>query len=120
LQDLRDSITEVTPAGKKKIEQFDTSCFSGEYVTGQTVGDEYFTRLHNLRNDGAQEKRKLNVISGGDDNNGRAGSRPKPEQSNNGCESMSNDNAEAPSKGDDAREPLTNQPIGLYKEEYIF
>lgn len=116
LQDLRDSITEVTPAGKKKIEQFDTSCFSGEYVTGQQVGDEYFTRLHNLRNDVAQEtqeKRKVDVISGGDDY-AKSGGRPRPEQSNNGCESMSNDKRRsAPSKGDDACEPLTNQPIGI-------
>jgi hypothetical protein len=38
-------------------------------------------------------KRKLDEVSGVDDN-GKSGSRPKPEQSNNGCESMSNDNAE--------------------------
>jgi amidophosphoribosyltransferase len=112
LQDLKDSITEVAPVGKK-IEQFDTSCFSGEYVTGQKVGDAYFQRLHNLRNDSAQhEKRKLDDVSGGDDY-GNSNSRPRPEQSNNGCESMSNDKRRsAPSKGDDACEPLTNQPIG--------
>jgi amidophosphoribosyltransferase len=91
LQDLKDSITEVKPAGKKLITDFtdfDTSCFSGEYVTGQKVGDAYFTRLHNLRNDRAQEKRKRD----GEDVDGpESESKPRPKQSNNGCDSLSND-----------------------------
>jgi hypothetical protein len=55
-------------------------------VTGEKIGDEYFSRLHKLRNDTAQELRRTGgsapvekveevVASGGDE----------------GCESMHND-----------------------------
>lgn len=64
------------------VAAFDTSCFSGEYVTGETLGDEYFTRLYDLRNEGAKQKRNGDSTT---DKTGRA------KQSNEGCESMSND-----------------------------
>jgi amidophosphoribosyltransferase len=108
------------------LREFDTSCFSGIYVTGEKIGDDYFTRLHDLRNDQAKEKRKSESISAavdGDEaaaatttsatatassNNGgtissaiaaavdpelSSFSSPckKPVQSNDGCESVSND-----------------------------
>jgi amidophosphoribosyltransferase len=38
------------------IPQFDTSCFSGTYVTGETISDFYFEQLYNKRNDGAKEE----------------------------------------------------------------
>jgi amidophosphoribosyltransferase len=39
------------------ITEFDTSCFSGEYVTGD-VTDEYLDELEQRRNDAAKQKRK--------------------------------------------------------------
>lgn len=39
------------------ISEFDTSCFSGEYVTGD-VTDEYLDELEQRRNDAAKQKRK--------------------------------------------------------------
>jgi amidophosphoribosyltransferase len=41
-----------------KIEEFDTSCFSGEYVTGD-VTFEYLDRLQRLRSDEARSRRRL-------------------------------------------------------------
>jgi amidophosphoribosyltransferase len=40
------------------IPQFDTSCFSGTYVTGETISDFYFEQLYNKRNDVAKEQSK--------------------------------------------------------------
>ena len=34
--------------------QFETSCFSGHYVTGESIHDPYFAALHAQRNDAAQ------------------------------------------------------------------
>jgi len=80
LNDLEDSVKSI--ASKDfPLETFDTSCFSGKYVTGQAMGDEYFTTLFALRNDGAKEKRM----------NGSA-------QSNAGCESAQNDTRSVSSK----------------------
>jgi amidophosphoribosyltransferase len=42
---------------KTPIEEFDTSCFSGEYVTGD-VTDEYLGELERRRNDAAKEARR--------------------------------------------------------------
>ena len=41
-----------------KFLDFDTSCFTGTYVTGETIDSDYFQRLHQLRNDSAQESRR--------------------------------------------------------------
>ncbi|MEQ8289475.1 MAG: amidophosphoribosyltransferase [Gammaproteobacteria bacterium] len=54
LPDLIDSCSR----GNKKIKQFDTSCFSGEYVTGD-VSEGYLAHLESMRNDGAKEKQNL-------------------------------------------------------------
>jgi amidophosphoribosyltransferase len=40
-----------------KIENFDTSCFSGEYVTGD-VTPEYLARLQEERSDEAKQQRR--------------------------------------------------------------
>lgn len=37
---------------------YESSCFSGSYVTGEKIDDNYFTKLHALRNDDAQLKRR--------------------------------------------------------------
>jgi len=54
-QDLEDLIDAVGK-GNPSIRQFDTSCFSREYVTGD-IDDDYLARIEALRNDGAQELR---------------------------------------------------------------
>jgi amidophosphoribosyltransferase len=52
-QDLEDLIGAVQKKGKTDIEQFDTSVFNGEYVTGD-VNDSYLEQLELLRNDKAK------------------------------------------------------------------
>jgi amidophosphoribosyltransferase len=54
-QDL-DDLIEAVGRGNPEITQFDTSCFSHEYVTGD-IDDAYLARIEALRNDGAQESR---------------------------------------------------------------
>jgi amidophosphoribosyltransferase len=54
-QDLAD--LEAAVAGpKQRLTEFDSSCFSGEYVTGIDAG--YFERLKQLRSDEAKRKRR--------------------------------------------------------------
>ena len=43
------------------IESFDTSCFSGEYVTGD-VSQAYLDRLEVIRADAARAKRDARVL----------------------------------------------------------
>ncbi len=54
-QDLHGLIRSVRH-GNSDITEFDTSCFSGEYVTGD-VTDEYLHELERRRNDAAKKKR---------------------------------------------------------------
>ena len=61
---------------------YESSCFSGSYVTGEKIGDEYFTKLHDLRNDSAKVKQ---LESTG------AATVGLPPGSNEGCENLSND-----------------------------
>ena len=51
-QDMEDLIQAVS-AGNPDIRQFDTSCFSGEYVTGD-ITEEYLQLLQERRNDAAK------------------------------------------------------------------
>ena len=37
------------------VSKFDTSCFNGEYVTGD-IDDDYLERLQQARNDSAKKK----------------------------------------------------------------
>ncbi|HZX81217.1 MAG TPA: amidophosphoribosyltransferase [Lysobacter sp.] len=54
-QDLAD-LEEAVSGPKHRIGQFDSSCFSGEYVTGVEPG--YFERIKQLRSDVAKQARK--------------------------------------------------------------
>jgi amidophosphoribosyltransferase len=56
-QDLNGLIRSVRH-GNSEITEFDTSCFSGEYVTGD-VTDEYLHELELRRNDAAKQERKV-------------------------------------------------------------
>ncbi|MBL8461555.1 MAG: amidophosphoribosyltransferase [Thauera sp.] len=58
-QDLPDLIAAVHE-GNPELLHFDTSCFSGEYVTG--LSDGYLQQLEAARSDGAKEKRR-DVVS---------------------------------------------------------
>ncbi|HIO14774.1 MAG TPA: amidophosphoribosyltransferase, partial [Chromatiales bacterium] len=54
-QDL-DALIEAVGAGNRSIDQFDTSCFSGEYVTGD-ISQRYLQQLELLRSDAAKGAR---------------------------------------------------------------
>ena len=54
-QDLSDLI-EACREGNERISQFDTSCFSGEYLTGVQHG--YLEQLQLQRSDRARAKRR--------------------------------------------------------------
>ena len=56
-QDL-DDLVAACQHDNAKIEEFDTSCFSGEYVTGD-VTFEYLDRLQRARSDEARSRRRL-------------------------------------------------------------
>ncbi|MBE9563576.1 MAG: amidophosphoribosyltransferase, partial [Proteobacteria bacterium] len=55
-QDLKDLIA-CARKGNKDIKQFDTSCFSGDYVSGD-INQEYLEQLELRRNDSAKNKGK--------------------------------------------------------------
>lgn len=55
-QDL-DDLIEAVSAGSENITQFDTSCFSGVYATGD-ITPEYLSSLDTSRNDDAQVAKK--------------------------------------------------------------
>ncbi len=52
-QDIKDLIASAH-RGNKMITQFDTSCFTGEYVTGD-VSPDYLARVESIRNDSARD-----------------------------------------------------------------
>jgi amidophosphoribosyltransferase len=56
-QDLEDLIDAVQKKGKTKLDRFDTSVFSGEYVTGDVTVD-YLHQLEVERNDDAKRLRE--------------------------------------------------------------
>jgi hypothetical protein len=51
-------------------------------VTGESIGDEYFAKLHALRNDDAKLKRLEST----------GAAQGMPPGSHNGCENLQNDN----------------------------
>ena len=53
-QNLED-LVEATNIGETKLTRFDTSCFNGDYVTGDITA-EYLQQLHDARNDGAKQE----------------------------------------------------------------
>jgi amidophosphoribosyltransferase len=59
-QDLEDLVHAVRH-DKARIESFDTSCFSGEYVTGDVTA-EYLAKLEKERSDDAKAQRRLDLV----------------------------------------------------------
>ena len=111
LSDLEDSVREsALPDKPCPVTKFDTSCFSGIYVTGETIEDAYFDRLHHQRNDGAKEQRKRGM-DGSDDGS----PSKKPAGSHDGCESVNNDKRMASTGANAGCEPLSNKPVGLVR-----
>ncbi len=58
-QDL-DALIESAEKGNPAISQFDTSCFSGEYITGD-INALYLEQLEEMRNDDAKSERENQV-----------------------------------------------------------
>jgi len=52
--DLED-LVKAAHKGNKEITEFDTSCFNGEYITGD-IDDNYLEMINELRNDNARTK----------------------------------------------------------------
>lgn len=80
---LVESVKDIA-APEVPLNLFDTSCFTGTYITGEVIGDAYFQRLHALRNDSAQEQRR---------SGGAPVDTPVIVGVSHGCESMHNDNS---------------------------
>lgn len=106
LKDLEESVTCLLPPGHS-LREFDTSCFSGEYVTGERIGDAYFTKLYDLRNDTAKQERHGSTAASIRSMSTSSLVRTA-QQSNDGCESMSNDRRSGYSS-DDGCESLSNK-----------
>mmetsp|Transcript_12846 Transcript_12846/g.23087 ORF Transcript_12846/g.23087 Transcript_12846/m.23087 type:complete len:540 (+) Transcript_12846:236-1855(+) len=81
-QELNDLEAAVREAGENPEQAYESSCFSGTYVTGERINDPYFTKLHDLRNDTAKLKKLESTGSV------QAG---LPPGSHDGCENLSND-----------------------------
>ena len=69
-QDLHGLIRSVRH-DNSAITEFDTSCFSGEYITGD-VTEDYLNELERRRNDAAKQKRAAKHKKYGDDTPGAA------------------------------------------------
>jgi len=57
-QDI-DDLIDACRAGNPEIKEFDASCFTGKYVTGD-ISDDYLTQISILRNDDAKSNREIN------------------------------------------------------------
>ena len=57
-QDIEDLIASAQK-GNDSIAKFDTSCFTGEYITGD-VSEDYLARIESQRNDSAKETKNIN------------------------------------------------------------
>jgi len=62
-QDL-DDLVEAVKYDNGDISEFDTSCFSGEYVTGD-ITPEYLSHIETERSDGAKKKREAKRVGTG-------------------------------------------------------
>lgn len=56
-QDIEDLISSAQ-RGNEKVNHFDTSCFTGEYVTGDVSAD-YLAQIESKRNDSAKEQQNI-------------------------------------------------------------
>ena len=63
LQDVYDAINSAAKSEENKIERFEDSIFTGDYITGG-IDDLYFKRLEELRSDTAKQKKR--VVNGDD------------------------------------------------------
>lgn len=81
---------------------FDTSCFSGNYITGEKMGDAYFTKLFDLRNDDAKQRKN----DGKPPVNGK--NLVRRSSTNDGCESVVNDTRSNNNNVGSSCEPITN------------
>jgi amidophosphoribosyltransferase len=93
-QDLNDLEDAVTEAATFPIEKYETSCFSGEYVTGEKIGDCYFTKLFASRDKAAKHEDQLEANQGS--------------KHGSDCESVTNDKRAGPQGGALSCETLTN------------
>ncbi len=59
-QDLEDLEHSVHSKKKDDIDRFDSSCFNGEYISGE-VNESYLEDLESQRSDGAKKKRRSKV-----------------------------------------------------------
>ena len=75
-QDLHGLIRSVRH-DNSSIEEFDASCFSGQYVTGDVTA-EYLQDLEEHRNDGAKQEREARHRGLAADDEPATGKRPKP------------------------------------------
>jgi len=75
-QDLHGLIRSVRH-DNSSIEEFDASCFSGQYVTGDVTA-EYLLDLAKLRNDGAKQEREARHRGLAAPDEPATGKRPKP------------------------------------------
>merc|ERR1712232_283408 len=96
LQDLKDSVRESS-SPDVPLHDFDASCFSGVYVTGESITDPYFDKLFRLRNESAKQlnNSSMNLLPGGKLNRTVS------------CESVSNDSSKGNS-GVTACEAINN------------
>jgi hypothetical protein len=70
---------------------FDTSCFSGEYVTGEKITDQYFQDIYARRNKAKKEEEEEQDALRATSISNHTPSKLKPKQSNGGIESIAND-----------------------------
>lgn len=82
--ELEDAVRE-SASPDLPLPDFDTSCFTGKYVTGEKIGDKYFQNLFMHRNESAKELRKSSM------NNLMAAAAAAGQ---GGCESVHNDKRE--------------------------
>ena len=61
-QDLVDLIAAVQK-GNPDIQEFDCSCFNGQYVT-QNISNDYLQKIQAIRNDSAKEKAEDQTVVG--------------------------------------------------------
>jgi amidophosphoribosyltransferase len=104
-QDLEDLEDAVSDAATFPIEKYETSCFSGEYVTGEKIGDSYFEKLYASRNEAAKLRRvsKLNGVATASEVTAK-----RRISGGSGCESMSNDKRILARRDTGSCETLTN------------
>lgn len=82
LEDLKDSVRESS-SPDIPLQDFDASCFSGVYVTGETITDPYFAKIYRLRNESTKllNNSNMNLLPGSKLNRTIS------------CESVSNDSS---------------------------